>query len=83
MASCTKLPVDRKIGRIQQETRSLQQILAHHKSCYYSLTLSDSSGLRGSEIDFVKCSMNMMDCILCNVMEIIILQLPDYNRDAL
>lgn len=82
MASCTKFPIDSKIGRIQQETWSLQ-ILAYHESCFYSLSLSDSSGLRRSEIDFVKCSMNMTDCILCHVMKIIILQLPDYNRDVL
>lgn len=80
-ASCIKFPVDRKIGRIQQETWSLQQIRAHHESCFYSLSFSDSSGPRGREIDFVKCSMNMMDCILCNVMKIIILQLPDYNSN--
>lgn len=83
MASCTKFPVDRKIGRIQHETWSLQQIHAHHLSCFYSLSLSDSSGLRGSEIDSSKCAMNMIDCILCDGMKIIILQLPDYNRDVL
>lgn len=46
------------------------------------LGLGDSSRLRQCEIDIVKCSMNMIYCILCNVMKITLFQLPDYRTGA-